>query len=56
MPLVDTMGNGPVRCTRCHAYMNPCCRFLETGGKWLCCMCNHENETPEHYFNHLDMQ
>ena len=29
MPLVDTAGHGPVRCTRCHAYMNAFCRFVE---------------------------
>ena len=55
VPLIDTMDKGPVRCMRCHAYMSPFCRFLENGGKWLCCMCNHENETADHYFNHLDM-
>jgi len=56
VPLVDLGEHGPVRCTRCHGYMNPFCRFVENGSQWLCNLCNHSNETREDYFNHLDMR
>lgn len=54
LPLVDTDGKGPVRCMRCHAYLNTFCRFVENGFKWICCMCSHQNDTPDHHFNQLD--
>ncbi|KAG1679938.1 hypothetical protein FOA52_007002 [Chlamydomonas sp. UWO 241] len=55
LPVVD-MGElvcGPVRCTRCKAYMNPYMRFMSSGKTFVCNFCGTSNATPDHYFCHL---
>lgn len=41
--VVDHGEEGPVRCTRCRAYINPWCEFVEGGSKFICCICSHVN-------------
>ncbi|GES88569.1 Sec23/Sec24 family protein [Rhizophagus clarus] len=53
--LVDFQENGPVRCRRCKAYINPFVIFVEGGQKFICNMCLFSNEVPPEYFCHLDM-
>ncbi|PKK64784.1 hypothetical protein RhiirC2_665880 [Rhizophagus irregularis] len=53
--LVDFQENGPVRCRRCKAYINPFAIFVEGGQKFICNMCLFSNEVPPEYFCHLDM-
>ena len=53
IPIIDAGASGPIRCMRCHGYLNPFCRFVEDGYKWLCALCNGPNETPDEYFSPL---
>ncbi|CAG8723248.1 20660_t:CDS:10, partial [Dentiscutata erythropus] len=53
--LVDFQDNGPVRCRRCKAYINPYVIFVEGGQKFICNMCLFSNEVPPEYFCNLDM-
>lgn len=46
---------GPVRCTRCRAYINPWCIFTHGGSKFECNVCAHTNEVPSWYFANTDM-
>ncbi|KAI8975427.1 hypothetical protein BDF20DRAFT_605994 [Mycotypha africana] len=46
---------GPVRCSRCRAYINPCCVFTHGGSKFECNICFHSNEVPSWYFANVDM-
>lgn len=46
---------GPIRCTRCRAYINPWCIFTHGGSKFECNVCAHSNDVPEWYFSNIDM-
>ncbi|KAI9296564.1 hypothetical protein K502DRAFT_364026 [Neoconidiobolus thromboides FSU 785] len=52
---VDFGEQGPIRCTRCKAYINPFVTFVSGGRKYLCNLCRFENEVPDAYFCNLDM-
>lgn len=44
---VTTFGDsGPVRCTRCKAYVNPFFRFIDQGRSFVCNFCGTTSETP----------
>lgn len=51
--VVDSGEEGPVRCSRCKAYMNPFVAFVDGGRKFRCNICGHVNHTPEAYFCRL---
>lgn len=53
--VVDHGDEGPVRCTRCRAYINPWCIFTHGGSKFECNICAHSNEVPSAYFANTDM-
>ena len=42
--IVDNGPNGPVRCNRCKAYMNPFMQFIDGGRRFLCNICSHSSE------------
>ena len=44
LQLVDHGANGPVRCNRCKAYMNPFMQFIDGGRRFLCNICNYSSE------------
>ncbi|KAJ3293514.1 COPII coat Sec23p-Sfb3p heterodimer component [Borealophlyctis nickersoniae] len=52
---VDFGESGPIRCTRCKAYINPFFIFIEGGRKFRCNLCSYENEVPPEMFMNLDM-
>ncbi|KAI9315351.1 Sec23/Sec24 trunk domain-containing protein [Dichotomocladium elegans] len=52
---VDHGEEGPVRCSRCRAYVNPWCTFTQGGSKFVCNICAHANEVPSWYFANVDM-
>lgn len=46
---------GPIRCSRCRAYINPWCVFTQGGYKFECNICAHSNDVPDWYFANVDM-
>lgn len=54
IPLVDHGADGPVRCRRCKAYLNPGVVFVDGGRRFQCNLCKGVSEVPEHYFCNLD--
>jgi protein transport protein SEC24 len=52
---VDFGSKGPVRCTRCKAYVNPNVRWTAGGQKFICNICEFPNDVEQEYFCHLDM-
>ena len=38
-----TNPDGPVRCNRCKGYINPACRFVDGGRKFICNLCGFSN-------------
>jgi protein transport protein SEC24 len=42
--VVDHGPDGPVRCTRCKAYINPWCIFVQGGNRFICNICGHGSE------------
>ncbi|EIE80858.1 hypothetical protein RO3G_05563 [Rhizopus delemar RA 99-880] len=52
---VDHGSEGPVRCTRCRAYINPWCVFTHGGARFECNLCLYSNEVPSWYFANVDM-
>lgn len=44
LQVVDHGADGPVRCTRCRAYISPWCTFVQGGAKFICGICSHSNE------------
>ena len=50
VPLVDFGEDGPFRCSRCKAYVNPYFTWLNEGRKAQCNMCLVENDVPSSYF------
>ncbi|XP_034948531.1 protein transport protein Sec24D [Chelonus insularis] len=53
-PIVDMGEVGPVRCTRCKAYMSPFMQFIDAGRRFQCMFCKASSEVPAEYFQHLD--
>ncbi|GLE02924.1 hypothetical protein PINS_up011788 [Pythium insidiosum] len=54
IPLVDFGPTGPLRCTRCRAYVNAYTRFIQGGKKFVCNICLLNNETPRDYYCSVD--
>lgn len=54
IPLVDFGPNGPLRCTRCRAYVNSFTKFVQGGRKFVCNICTLHNETPRDYYCSVD--
>ncbi|KAF9185975.1 COPII coat Sec23p-Sfb3p heterodimer component [Haplosporangium sp. Z 767] len=52
---VDFGDEGPARCRRCKAYINPFMIFTSGGQRFICNMCLFENEIDPNYFCNLDM-
>lgn len=42
--VASTGPDGPVRCSRCKAYINPWCRFTDGGRKFMCNLCGFFND------------
>ncbi|CAN6333808.1 unnamed protein product [Urochloa humidicola] len=51
--LVDFGEMGPIRCSRCKAYINPFMRFIDQGKHFICNLCGFSNDTPRDYFCNL---
>jgi protein transport protein SEC24 len=44
VPVVDLAPNGPLRCRRCGAYINPFVKFTDNGRSYACALCSAGNE------------
>ncbi|KAF1780700.1 ADF-H/Gelsolin-like domain [Phytophthora cactorum] len=53
-PTVDFGPSGPLRCTRCAAYVNSFTKFIQGGRKFVCNICQLNNETPRDYYCSVD--
>ncbi|KAL5204376.1 hypothetical protein ABZP36_009247 [Zizania latifolia] len=51
--LVDFGDMGPIRCSRCKAYINPFMRFVDQGRHFICNLCGVSNDTPREYICNL---
>ena len=49
-PLIDLGDMGPVRCTRCKAYMNPFMQFIDGGRRFQCVFCGCATEGKHTFF------
>ena len=47
--VVDCAEDGPPRCQRCKAYVNPFTTFTDSGRTFQCNLCSHSNVTPDWY-------
>ncbi|KAJ4400891.1 COPII coat Sec23p-Sfb3p heterodimer component [Neurospora sp. IMI 360204] len=56
IPVLDFGEQGPPRCHRCRAYMNPFMMFKAGGNKFVCNLCTYANDTPPEYFCALSPQ
>lgn len=54
IPLLDFGDQGPPRCRRCRAYVNPFMSFRGGGNKFVCNMCTFPNDVPPEYFAPTD--
>uniref|UniRef100_K3W624 Uncharacterized protein n=1 Tax=Globisporangium ultimum (strain ATCC 200006 / CBS 805.95 / DAOM BR144) TaxID=431595 RepID=K3W624_GLOUD len=54
IPLVDFGPTGPLRCTRCRAYVSSFTKFIQGGRKFVCNICTLSNETPRDYYCSVD--
>lgn len=54
IPVLDFGDEGPPRCRRCRAYINPFMSFRSGGNKFVCNMCTFPNDVPMEYFAPLD--
>ncbi|KAI5922963.1 hypothetical protein F4810DRAFT_711001 [Camillea tinctor] len=50
VPVLDFGDQGPPRCRRCRAYINPFMMFRSGGSKFVCNLCTYPNDTPSEYF------
>lgn len=50
IPVLDFGDQGPPRCHRCRAYINPFMMFRSGGSKFVCNLCTYPNDTPPEYF------
>ncbi|KAI0009659.1 beta-sandwich domain of Sec23/24 [Xylariaceae sp. FL0662B] len=50
IPVLDFGDQGPPRCRRCRAYINPFMMFRSGGSKFVCNLCTYPNDTPTEYF------
>ncbi|WFD31439.1 COPII coat Sec23p-Sfb3p heterodimer component [Malassezia sp. CBS 17886] len=55
VPLTNPGEQGPPRCKRCRAYINPWALFVEGGTKWVCPFCSTATEVSPEYFCNLDI-
>ena len=44
----------PPRCKHCRSYINPWVRFIDSGSKFICNLCNGTTDVPSFYYSHLD--
>ncbi|MED6150036.1 hypothetical protein PIB30_068249 [Stylosanthes scabra] len=51
--VVDFGEGGPVRCSRCKAYINPFMKFVDQGRRFICNLCGFSDETPRDYHCNL---
>ncbi|KAL9256724.1 transport protein SEC24 C-like protein [Drosera capensis] len=51
--LVDFWEGGPMRCSRCKAYINPFMKFIDQGRRYICNLCGFTDETPRDYHSNL---
>ncbi|KAL9258600.1 transport protein SEC24 C-like protein [Drosera capensis] len=51
--LVDFGEGGPMRCSRCKAYINPFMKFIDQGRRYICNLCGFTDETPRDYHSNL---
>ncbi|KAF7809382.1 protein transport protein Sec24-like [Senna tora] len=51
--VVDFGETGPVRCSRCKAYINPFMKFVDQGRRFICNLCGFTDETPRDYHCNL---
>jgi protein transport protein SEC24 len=51
--VVDFGESGPVRCSRCKAYVNPFMKFIDQGRRFICNLCGFSDETPRDYHCNL---
>jgi len=54
VPLVDMGDTGPMRCSRCRAYVNAFFQWANHGREVACNLCGHRMEVPGEYFSPLD--
>jgi protein transport protein SEC24 len=54
--VVDHGPEGPVRCTRCKAYINPWCSFTQGGNRFLCNICGHSSEGKDRLDGHFTIR
>ncbi|KAF1848226.1 uncharacterized protein K460DRAFT_393351 [Cucurbitaria berberidis CBS 394.84] len=54
IPVLDFGETGPLRCTRCRAYINPFMQFKAGGNKVVCNMCTYPIDVPGEYFSPTD--
>ena len=54
IPLLDFGEQGPPRCRRCRAYINPFMIFRSGGNKLVCNMCTFPNDVDPEYFAPTD--
>jgi hypothetical protein len=53
-PVIDTRPHGPVRCSRCQAYLNVGIRYVDSGRSFICNLCHHLNAVDVDRFVPLD--
>ncbi|KAF2877875.1 hypothetical protein BDV95DRAFT_588892 [Massariosphaeria phaeospora] len=54
IPVLDFGEQGPPRCRRCRAYINPFMQFKSGGNKFVCNMCTFPNDVASEYFAPTD--
>ncbi|CEP03242.1 unnamed protein product (mitochondrion) [Plasmodiophora brassicae] len=54
VPVVDMGEGGPIRCGRCHAYLNAFCTFSEDGQSFTCNLCEMRTPVPHWYVCNVD--
>lgn len=54
VPVMDYGEQGPFRCNRCRAYVNPNWIFTQNGSIAVCNICRMNNEVPKEYYCPID--